>query len=77
MTCWDDGTVCTLSKSVGNTKLRGVAHILDDCSAIQRNLDRLVNADILVCVCQRPVKMIKGLEYFIQGELRELGLFSL
>lgn len=50
MTNWDDGTVCTLSKCVDNTKLRGVADILDGCAAIQRNLDRLANMDILECV---------------------------
>jgi len=46
MTYWNDGTVCALSKCADNTKLGGVADILDGYAAIQRNLDRLENMDI-------------------------------
>lgn len=50
MIYWDDGTVCTLSECVDNIKLGGVADILDGCTLIQRNLDRLENIDTLECV---------------------------
>ena len=76
MTYWDDGTVCTLRNCVDNTKLGGVADILNGCAAIQKNLHRLVN--IMECVPRRPTKTINGSEYLSYKErLRELGLFTL
>lgn len=78
MTYWDEWTVCTLSKCADNTKLGGVADMLGGCAAIQRNLNRPVKMDILECIHQRTMKVIKESEYLsYKKRLRELGLFSL
>lgn len=52
--------------------------MLYGCAAIQRNLNRLVNMDILEWIHQRTTKGIKGSEYLPYKErLRELAPFSL
>ncbi|KAK4824555.1 hypothetical protein QYF61_016159 [Mycteria americana] len=37
----DDGTACTLSKFVDNTKLGGMANTSDGCTATQKDVHRL------------------------------------
>lgn len=37
----DNGIECTLSKFIDNKKLQGMAILLTDCIAFQRELDRL------------------------------------